>query len=69
MIVCVCNALSESDIHQKVAEGLRNFDALRSETGCSDCCGCCETAARRVFADAQAAQHRPFALPLAAVAA
>ncbi|MGA7296912.1 MAG: (2Fe-2S)-binding protein [Rhodanobacteraceae bacterium] len=64
MIVCVCNAVSESDIRQKAAQGLRSFDALRSETGCSDCCGCCEATARRVFADAQAAQHVPFALPL-----
>lgn len=69
MVICVCNALSESDIRQKAAEGLRNFDALRAETGCADCCGCCESTAREVFAEALADQRQPFALPLATVAA
>lgn len=69
MVICVCNALSEADIRQKAAEGLRSFDALRAETGCSDCCGCCESTARQVFADAQTSQRRPFALPLASAAA
>ncbi len=70
MVVCVCNALSDADIRRKAAEGVRNFDALRAETGCSDCCGCCESTAREVFAAAQAeTRARPFALPLNAVAA
>ncbi len=68
MIVCVCNAMSEADIRQKAADGLRNFDALRAETGCSDCCGCCESTARQVFAEAQTEQRRQFVLPLAIAA-
>ncbi|HET8900071.1 MAG TPA: (2Fe-2S)-binding protein [Rhodanobacteraceae bacterium] len=59
MIVCVCNSLSEADIRQQVAEGVRNFDALRNRTGCSGSCGCCEEVAREVFSDALS-ERKPF---------
>ena len=52
MYVCNCNAVTDRDIHREVAGGVRSFAQLQERTGCSDCCGCCETEARETFAKA-----------------
>ncbi len=43
MYICLCHAISERDIRLEVASGVRTFATLQEKTGCSDCCGCCET--------------------------
>lgn len=46
MYICLCNAVTDHDIRRAAAEGVRSFAELQARTGCSDCCGCCETEAR-----------------------
>jgi bacterioferritin-associated ferredoxin len=45
MYVCVCNAVTESDIRFAVDGGVRNMRQLKRTTGCSDSCGRCEDVA------------------------
>jgi bacterioferritin-associated ferredoxin len=46
MYICLCNAVTDHDIRRAAADGVRSFAELQARTGCSDCCGCCETEAR-----------------------
>jgi bacterioferritin-associated ferredoxin len=46
MYICLCNAVTDHDIRREVADGVNSFAELQSRTGCSDCCGCCESEAR-----------------------
>ena len=41
MYVCVCNAVTESDIRQAVERGVHNLKQLTRATGCSASCGRC----------------------------
>lgn len=52
MYVCVCNAVTDRDIHRAVDEGAREFGELQMRTGCATTCGCCETLARQVLDEA-----------------
>ncbi|MDX1519529.1 MAG: (2Fe-2S)-binding protein [Gammaproteobacteria bacterium] len=46
MFVCVCNAITESDIRKAASNGVDSLEALTSELNVGGCCGCCcETAA------------------------
>ena len=46
MYVCICNAVTDTDIREAVDEGVRNMRQLRQATGCANTCGsCAETAA------------------------
>ena len=42
MYVCVCNAVTDSDIRNAVDEGVRNMKQLKRTTGCGSACGCCQ---------------------------
>jgi len=46
MYICLCNAVTDHDIRRAASDGVRSFTELQARTGCSDCCGCCETEAR-----------------------
>ena len=52
MYVCVCNAVTDSDIDNAVDNGVRNLKQLRRTTGCSASCGCCEEMAVEVLQQA-----------------
>lgn len=52
MYICLCNAVTDHDIRRAAADGVRSFAELQARTGCSDCCGCCETEARATLATA-----------------
>lgn len=54
MYVCVCNAVTERDIHDAVDNGVQNMTQLARKTGCSSTCGCCQEMAAEVLADAMA---------------
>ena len=54
MYVCVCNAVTESDIRNAVDDGVRNMKQLSRTTGCSRTCGCCKDMAREVLQQALA---------------
>ncbi|NIM69355.1 MAG: (2Fe-2S)-binding protein [Xanthomonadales bacterium] len=51
MYVCICKAVTESQIRQAVAEGARDLKQLRAATGCSSKCGCCLETAQAVLVD------------------
>jgi bacterioferritin-associated ferredoxin len=52
MYICLCNAITDHDIRRAAADGVRSFAELQTRTGCSDCCGCCESEARTTLDDA-----------------
>lgn len=53
MIVCLCNRVSDRDIHQAVqVHGVRDFEVLKDMTRAASCCGCCHDCARDVFDEA-----------------
>nr|WP_049620794.1 (2Fe-2S)-binding protein [Frateuria defendens] len=63
MYICLCNAVTDHDIRRAAAEGVRSFGELQARTGCSDCCGTCESAARACL-DQAMAQTVPLSLPV-----
>ncbi|HUH30443.1 MAG TPA: (2Fe-2S)-binding protein [Rhodanobacter sp.] len=52
MYICMCNAVTDHDIRREVAGGVQSFAQLQARTGCSDCCGCCESEARATLEQA-----------------
>lgn len=57
MYVCVCNAVTESDIRTAVDDGVRNLKQLVLATGCGSTCGCCTEMATDVLQQAIRAQR------------
>ena len=41
MIVCVCNAITESEIREAARSGAASPDAAYERLGCEPHCGCC----------------------------
>ena len=55
MIVCLCNRVSDRDIHHAVkVQGVADFEVLKDLTRVASCCGCCQDCAREVFDEARA---------------
>jgi bacterioferritin-associated ferredoxin len=52
MYVCICNAVTDSDIRNAVETGVHNMKQLRQATGCSSTCGCCREMAREILQQA-----------------
>ena len=52
MYVCLCNAVTDRDIHEAVASGARSLAELSLRTGCSDTCGTCAEQAEQILHDA-----------------
>ena len=59
MIVCLCQRISDRDIREAVASGVRDFDTLQDETAIARNCGCCHDCAREVFDAACSASPSP----------
>ncbi len=51
MYVCVCNAVTESQIRDARALGARSLPELRDVTGVASCCGACEEIAHEILAE------------------
>lgn len=49
MYICVCNAVTDSDIRTAVDGGVRNLKQLGKATGCGNGCGCCKEMAVSVL--------------------
>ena len=49
MYVCICNAVTESDVQDAVRQGVRSMRELATETGCSQNCGRCARTASEVL--------------------
>jgi len=57
--VCICNSVTDRDIHEAVARGARTVKDLRRELGVASDCGKCASCAREVLCEAR----RDAALP------
>ena len=55
MIVCVCNAVSESEIRACVELGCTDLESVREAVGVASCCGACSECAREIIDRCQAA--------------
>ena len=51
MYVCLCKAVTDSQIREAVAEGATRFGQLRKDLGLATQCGKCGILAREVFND------------------
>jgi len=52
MYVCVCNAVTDSDIRNAVDSGVCTMRQLRQKTGCASTCGCCRELAAETLQQA-----------------
>jgi bacterioferritin-associated ferredoxin len=52
MYVCICNAVTEKDIHQAVKQGISSLEMLSELTSVSLQCGCCKNHACKVLQEA-----------------
>lgn len=57
MIICVCNAVTESEIRACVELGCTDLDAVREAVGVASCCGTCADCAREVIDSCHARCH------------
>jgi len=67
MYVCLCNGVTERDIHHAVASGCRTLGDLTMRTGCGATCGSCLSMAADLLAEAASptsARTPPASLPL-----
>ena len=55
MIVCVCNAVTESEIRACVELGCTDLESVREAVGVAGCCGACTDCAREIIDRCQAA--------------
>jgi bacterioferritin-associated ferredoxin len=62
MYVCYCNEVTEREIRQAAAAGVRTMAELSRRTGCSTGCGGCAELAEAILDDALG--RRKFSLPL-----
>lgn len=49
MYVCICNAVTDRQIHQAVAEGVRSMRELQLRLGLASTCGRCAPCARELL--------------------
>lgn len=52
MYVCVCNRVSDKEIHQAVIRGVDSLESLKKELNVATCCGRCADCARQVMQEA-----------------
>ena len=52
MYVCICNNVTERDIHQAVNDGAYSLECLARELAVSTCCGQCRCIAGDVLHEA-----------------
>ena len=58
MIVCICNAVSERDIDEAVADGAHNLESLQSLLPVANQCGSCRCCAEACVESAHDRQQR-----------
>lgn len=49
MYICVCNAVTDSEIRDAVSDGVNSFSELSFRTGCGTKCGGCVPQARAIM--------------------
>ena len=65
MYVCICNSVTDRDIHEAAARGARTVKDLRRELGVASDCGKCASCAREVLRDARSETALPASLQAA----
>lgn len=55
MYICICKAVTDSAIHEAVAEGCQSMRDLRKTLGCCTDCGRCARHTKEVLGEALAA--------------
>lgn len=58
MYVCICRAITDSQIRRAVDQGVNTFSQLRRELAVAACCGRCAPLAREILRE----QHQGSAL-------
>lgn len=53
MYVCICNGMTEKDIHKAVADGVSNLDELSAKTSITKHCGSCSEYACKIIEEAK----------------
>lgn len=53
MYICICQGVTENDIRQAAAGGVRSMYHLRAATGCSTGCGQCAGVAMEILQSSQ----------------
>ena len=61
MYICICNAVTESEVRNCAQHGCASFDQLQVKLGVGTCCGRCRPAAKEILDEC-----RPKPLALAA---
>ncbi len=64
MYVCVCNAVTESQIQALVDNGVNTLEALQQITGCAGTCGNCTDLAEQTIRKASRRQVLQVSLPV-----
>jgi bacterioferritin-associated ferredoxin len=57
MYVCVCNAVTERQVHQAVRQGAKTVKHLKEQLGVGAECGKCVSCAKACLKEAHAEQH------------
>lgn len=63
MYICVCQAVTDSDIHQAFINGAKTLNDLRRDLHVSVDCGSCASCARKCLESASKDFHKETALP------
>lgn len=64
MYICICNAVTEKDIHQAVGQGVCSLEGLSEVTGVSRDCGSCMGHACQALEKAIASHQKVSSLPM-----
>jgi len=64
MYVCICNAVTESQIHALVDNGVSTLEAVQQITGCSGTCGNCSELAEQAIRKARRRKVLQFSIPV-----
>ncbi len=49
MYVCICNAITEKEIHNAIDRGLSNVEDIADQLGAGACCGSCRETTRSIL--------------------
>ena len=55
MYICICNAITESEVRGAVSLGCKSMCDLRNDLGVATCCGKCEPEAKRLLRECRRA--------------
>lgn len=58
MYVCICNAITEKQIHQAVESGVEDLWGLQRELGVATGCGACKEMASEILGESRRAKRR-----------